>query len=162
MSHKIQICLERSAMHFGWVGAFKKARSRRERKRPKFACLAMKGSCFSRVGTCIFHFCTWHVNCSCVDDVSIWWQMLIFVFLSLKRWFQLNSRVVRTHFASVMTFNNREMIAETRSYIFRWLSRFRRRYVWLISLKFCGRRAANIKFPLSHLGYMSRTIKHAD
>ena len=41
-------------------------------------------------------------------------------FLSLRRWFQFNSRIVRTHFASVMILNNWEMIAETRSYIFRW------------------------------------------
>ena len=55
---------------------------------------------------------------SCVDDVSIWWQMFNFVCLSLKRWFQFNSRKVRT------------IVAETRSYIFRW----RRRRVCLSSL----------------------------
>ena len=46
----------------------------------------------------------------------------------------LNSRIVRTHFASVMTFNIWKMIAETRSYIFRWRSRFRQRRVCLSSL----------------------------
>ena len=60
---------------------------------------------------------------SCVDNVTIWWHMFNFVFLSLKRWLQFNSRIVRTHFASVMTLNNQEMIPETRSYIFRWRSR---------------------------------------
>ena len=55
--------------------------------------------------------------------MTIWWQKLNFVFLSMKRWFQFNSRIVRTHFASVVTLNNWEMITETRSYIFRWHSR---------------------------------------
>ena len=40
-------------------------------------------------------------------------------------------RIVRTHFSSIMTLNNLEMIAETRSYILRWRSRFRRRRVCL-------------------------------
>ena len=43
-------------------------------------------------------------------------------------------RIVRTHFASVMTLNNWEMITETRSYIFRWRSRCRRRRVCVNSL----------------------------
>ena len=33
--------------------------------------------------------------CNCVDDMSIWWQMFNFVFLSLKHWFQFNSRIVK-------------------------------------------------------------------
>ena len=37
--------------------------------------------------------------------------MFNFVCLSLKRWFQLNSRRVRTQFASIMVMNNWEMIA---------------------------------------------------
>ena len=57
---------------------------------------------------------------SCEDDVIIWYQMFDFVFLPLKRWFQFNSMIVRTHFASIMTLNNWEMIAEWRSYIFWW------------------------------------------
>ena len=78
---------------------------------------------------------TWNdLFCSCVDDVSIWWQMFNFVFLCPKRWFQFNSRIVRTHFSSILTLNNWKMIAETRSYIFRWRSRFRRRRVCLSSL----------------------------
>ena len=52
-------------------------------------------------------------------------------FLCPKHWFQFNSRIVRTHFSSIMTLNNWKMIAETRSYIFRWRSRFRRRRVCL-------------------------------
>ena len=56
--------------------------------------------------------------------------MLNFVFLRPKRRFQLNFRIVRTHFASIMTLNNLEMIAETRtrSYVFRWRSRRRLRH----------------------------------
>ena len=78
---------------------------------------------------------TWNILFySCVDDLSISWQMFNFVFLFLKRWFQFNSRIVRTNFASVMTLNNWQMIAETRSHIFRWRSRFRRRRVCLSSL----------------------------
>ena len=70
----------------------------------------------------------------CVDDLSIWWQMFNFVFLCPKRWFQFNSRIVRTHFSSKMTFNNWKLIAETQSYFFGWRSRFRRRRVCLSSL----------------------------
>ena len=40
---------------------------------------------------------TWNdLFCSCVDDVSIWWQMFNFVFLLLKCKFQFNFRIVRT------------------------------------------------------------------
>ena len=58
-----------------------------------------------------------------------------FVHLWPKRWFQFNSRIVRTHFSSIMTLNNWKMIAETRSYIFRWRSRCRRRRVYLSFLR---------------------------
>ena len=56
--------------------------------------------------------------CSCVDDVRMWWKMFNFAFLSQKRWFQFNSKIVRTHFASILTVNNWEMITETQNYIF--------------------------------------------
>ena len=105
----------------------------------------MKNSIFARFARAFFIF--WHfvdvlvlsttsndLFCSCVDDVSIWWQMFNFVFLFPKRRFQLNSRIVRTHFSSIMSLNNWKMIGETRSYIFRWRSRFRRRRVCLSSL----------------------------
>ena len=109
----------------------------------------MKNNIFARFARAFFIF--WHFEdilvlsvtwndlfCSCVDDVSIWWQMLIFVFLCPKRWFQFNSRIVRTHFSSIMTLNNWKMTAEPRSYIFRWRSRFRPRRVSLSSLFMCG------------------------
>ena len=106
----------------------------------------MKNSIFARFARAFFIF--WHFEdvlvlsttwndlfCSCVDDVSIWWQMSNFVSLCPKLpWFQFNSRIVRTHFSSIMTLNNWKMIVETRSYIFRWRSRFRRRRVCLSSL----------------------------
>ena len=89
----------------------------------------MKNSIFARFARALFIF--WHFEdvlalfttwndlfCSCVDDVRIWWQMFNFVFLCPQRWFQSNSRLVRTHFSSIMTLNNRKMIAETLSYIF--------------------------------------------
>ena len=60
--------------------------------------------------------------------------MFNFVFLCPKRWFQFNSRIVRIHFSNIMTLNNWKMIADTRSYIFRWRSRFRRRRGCLSSL----------------------------
>ena len=60
--------------------------------------------------------------------------MFNFVFLSVKRWFQFNFRIVRTHFATMMTLYYWKMIAETRSYIFRWRSCFRRRLVCVNSL----------------------------
>jgi len=105
----------------------------------------MKNSIFARFARAYFIF--WHFAdvlvlsttwndpfCSCVDDVSIWWQMFNFVLLCPKRWFQLNSRIVRTRFSSIMTLNNWKRIAVRRSYIFRWRSGFRRRRVCLSSL----------------------------
>ena len=66
---------------------------------------------FYTLCTCSFHFwhfanvlvlsTTWNdLFCSCMDDVTIWWQMFNFVFISLKRRFQFNSRIVRTHFGN--------------------------------------------------------------
>ena len=78
---------------------------------------------------------TWNdLFCSWVDDVSLSWQMLNFVFLRPKRLLQFNPRIVRTDFSSIMTLSNWIMITEPQSYIFRWRSRFRRRRVCLSSL----------------------------
>ena len=135
------------------IRELKQPRRRRQQKPHKFACLTMKNSIFARFAPAFLIF--WHFKdvlvlstpwndlfCSCVDDVSIWWQMLIFVFLCPKRWFQFNSRIVRTHFSSKMTLNNWKMIAETGSFIFRWRSRSRRRRVSLSSLISTFRRAS--------------------
>ena len=127
------------------IRELKQPRRRRRQKRHKFAYLTMKNNSFARFARAYFifeHFAdvlvlstTWNdLFCSCVDDVSVCWQMFNFVFLPLKRWFQFNSRIVRTHFASVMTLNNWQVIAETPSYIFRWRSHCRRRLVCLNSL----------------------------
>ena len=77
--------------------------------------------------------------------------MFNFVFLCPKRWFQFNSRIVRTHFSCMITLNNWKMIAETRSYIFRSRSRFRRRRVCLSSLVlFWGRSMAGDEGAADH------------
>ena len=126
------------------IRELKQPRRRRQLKPQKFAYLT-KNSILARLARAYFifwhfedvlvHSTTWNdLFCSCVDDVSIWWQMLIFVFLCPKRWFQFNSRIVRAHFSSIMTLSNWEMIAEPRSYIFRWRSLFRRRRVCLSCL----------------------------
>ena len=105
----------------------------------------MKNRIFARFARAFFIFgyfedvlvlsTTWNdLICSCADDASIWWQMFNFFFLSPKRWFQFNSRMLRTHFARIMTWSNRKMVAERRSYIFRWRSRCCRRRVCLSSL----------------------------
>ena len=84
---------------------------------------------FARFARAFFIFChfvdvlvlstTWNdLFCSCVDDVSIWWQMFNFVFLCPKGWFQFNPRILRTHFASIMSLNNWKMIAEKREVTF--------------------------------------------
>ena len=128
-----------------YLGSFVYPRRRRQQKPHKFAYLTEKNSsfaCFARAFLIFWHFedalvlsTTWNdLFFRCVDDVSIWWQMFNFVFLCPKRWFQFNSRTVRTHLSSIMTLNNWKRIAETRGYIFRWRSRFRRRRVCLSSL----------------------------
>ena len=122
------------------------SRRRRQRKPHKFAYLTMENSIFARFARAFFIF--WHFEnvlvlsttwnglfYSCVNDVSIWWQMFNFVCLCPKRWFQFNSRIVRTHFfLSIISLNNWKMIAKPRGHIFRWRSHFRRRRVCLNSL----------------------------
>ena len=55
-----------------------------------------------------------------MDVVSIIYDDKIFnfVLLSLKSRFQFNSRIVRVHFASMMTLNHCERIVEMQMYIF--------------------------------------------
>ena len=129
----------------GCLRELKQLRRRRQQKPDKFAYLTMKNIFFARFARAFFIF--WHFEdvlvlsttwndlfCSCVDNVSIWWQVFNFVFLCPKRWFRFNSRIIRTHFSCIMTLNNWKMIAEKRSYVFRWRSRFRRGRVCLSSL----------------------------
>ena len=119
---------------------FKQPGRRRQQERDKFAYLTMKNNTFARsaraflAGVLVLST-TWNDQfCICVDDVSTWWQMFNYVLVPLKRWFQFNSRIVRTHFASLRTLNNWKMIAGTRSYIFRWRSQCSRRRLCLSSL----------------------------
>ena len=78
----------------------KQPRRRRQQKPHKFAYLTMKNSIFARFARAYFNFwhfvdvlvlsTTWNDQfCSCVDDVSIWWQIFNFVFLCPTRWFQI-------------------------------------------------------------------------
>ena len=98
----------------------KQPRRRRQQERHKSAYLIENNS-FARFARTFFifgHFAnvlvlsmTWNdLFCSFVDDVGIWWQMLNFVLLPLKRWFQFKSRLVRIHFASSITLNNWETL----------------------------------------------------
>ena len=118
---------------------------RRHKERHKFAYLTMKNISFARFAHALFIF--WHFAyvlvlstkwndqfCSCVIDVSIWWQMFNFFFLPLKRGFQFDSRIVKTHFENIVTLNYWETIAEKRSYIFKRRSRCRWRSVCVNSL----------------------------
>ena len=126
------------------IRELKQPRWRRQQKPHKFAYSTMKNSIFARFACAFFIF--WHFEdvlvlsrkwnnlfCSCVDDASMWCQMLNFVSSCPKRCrFQFNSRIVWTHFSSIMT--------ETRSYIFRWCSRFCWSRVCLSSLMFLQQR----------------------
>ena len=58
-----------------------------------------------------------------------------FFLLSSNRWYLFYSRTLRIHLAGKMTWNNWEMITETRSSIFGWCSRCRRRRPCLSSQK---------------------------
>ena len=106
-------------------------------KTPQICMFDNEKQYFARFARAIFIF--WHFEdvlvlsktrndlfCSCVDDVSIWWQIFNFVFLYVPS-AGSNSRILRTHFSYIT-------IAETRSYILRWLSRFCRHRVCLSSL----------------------------
>ena len=84
-----------------------------------------------------------------------------FCLLLSKRWFQLNSRMVRTRFSSIMTLNNWKIIAEMRSYIFRLRSRFRRRRVYLSSLLKPKPAAVNLLFSvLAWLQFVPKDLAH--
>ena len=94
--------------------------------------------------TCIFHLLTFGRRSRSFYDVK--WPVLqlcgrrehmmtnVQFCLLISQALVPISRVVTTHFSSIMSLNNWKMIAETRSHIFRWRSRFRRRRVCLSSL----------------------------
>ena len=137
----------------------KKPRRRRQQKLHKFAYFTMKNSIFCTLCMCIFHRLTFSRRSRSFYDVK--WPVsqlcgrcermmtnVQFCLLLSKLWFQFNSRMVITHFSSIMTLNNWKIIAETRSYIFRWLSRFRRRRVCLSSLLKPKPAAVNLLFSV--------------
>ena len=95
---------------------------------------------FCLLCTCIFHLLTfWRRSRSFYDvkyPFAVVWTTWAYddecsILSCPKRWFQFNSRIVKAHFSGIMTLNNWKMIAETRSDIFRWRSRFLRRRVCL-------------------------------
>ena len=71
----------------------KQPRRQRQQERHNFAYLTMKNNDFERVFFADVGVLSTTRNdlfCGCVDDVSILWQMFNFVFLFLKRRFQVN------------------------------------------------------------------------
>ena len=84
--------------------------------------------------THIFHSCTF-VSLSChinmkprlvlhfVVNVSTWRKSVNFLFISPKRSYRFNSRPASVRFVSQTARTNLEVIAKTRSYLFRWRPR---------------------------------------
>ena len=110
-------------------------RRRRQQKPPQICIFDNEKQYLCTLCTCIFHLLTFWRRSRSFYEVK--WPVLLLCGRRehmMTDWFQFNSRMVRTHFLSKMTLNNRKMIAETRSYIFRWRSRSRRRRVSLSSL----------------------------
>ena len=102
-------------------------RRRRQQKRHKFAYLIMKNNSFARLTSAFFDV-KWLVLQLCGRSEHMMTKLSFDGLLISEA---LNSRIVRTYFAIIMTLNNWDTIKETRSYIFRWLSRCRRRRVCL-------------------------------
>ena len=93
------------------------ARRQRQQERHKFAYLTSEWKpvyTFARAFFIFLHFAvvlvlstTWNDQFGrCVDDESTWRQIFTLVFLSLRRWFQFNSRILRTKFANMTIRNN--------------------------------------------------------
>ena len=150
----------------------RKPRRRRQQKPHKFAYFTMKTSNFCTLCMYIFHLLTFTRRSRSFYDVK--WPVsqlcgrrermmtnIQFCLLLSKRWFQLNSRMVRTRFSSIMTLNNWKIIAEMRSYIFRLRSRFRRRRVYLSSLLKPKPAAVNLLFSvLAWLQFVPKDLAH--
>ena len=90
---------------------------------------------------------------------AVVWRMWAYddKFLPLKRWSQLNSRIVKTHFESVVSLNNWETIVGTRSNTFRWRFRCCRRRVCVHSLIPALWDLANIALRWNILSWFERT-----
>ena len=84
--------------------------------------------------------------CCFVDDTSACAQIFNFFSVSHNRLYQFSSRTVSSHFARQTTWHNRQIIAETRSYIFRQSPCCRQRSPFLCSLRY--------GFHLTHGGHV--------
>ena len=88
----------------------------------------------------------------------VWWTWAYDdKFLPKKRWSQLKSRIVNTHFESIVTLNKWETIAETRSYNFGRRSRCRRRCVCVNCLIPALWDLSNIALRWNILSWFERT-----
>ena len=99
--------------------------------------LRLKKQQFCTLCTCDFHFRIFHsrssvINkvkhdqlCSCVDDVSKWWQFFSFPSLSPSLWYQINSDLQDNKCTFCSPYDLEKWRNE--SYIFRWRHRFHRR-----------------------------------
>ena len=123
---RIFICRGRRGYLNSLMRSFKQPRRRRQQERHKFAYLTMKNNSFARFARAFFIFLyfadvlvfstmsndlfavvwtTW----ACDDRCSVLYSYL------WRAGSNLIPGVVRTHFASIMTLNNWEMVAETLS-----------------------------------------------
>ena len=68
---------------------------------------------------------TWnHLFCCCVEDVGSRRQLFSFLFSPLSGSYQFNSRIISKYFFAIQTiWNNRGMVTETQSCIFRFRCR---------------------------------------
>ena len=87
--------------------------------------------------------------------VSTWRQIFTFMFLSPNRAYQFHSKVVRTHFVRQTTWENRQVIAETQSYIFKWHSCWRRH------LRFLIRELKQVHITNLHIWQWKTAVLHA-
>ena len=84
----------------------------------------------------IMHFfCTFRCRSRSFHDVRWHDHKCWFLFLISNRCYQFSSRILKIHFANIMTWNNWEMITKARSFISKWPFRFRRRRPFLRLLK---------------------------
>ena len=123
-----------------WFMELKQPWRRRRQGRHKYPYLTIKNFIYA----CIAHFSYLNISfallvlsmawnqlfCICMEDVS---ALDKFSILSSSLWLQFNFRILRTLFVSKWL---REMIAETRSCLFRWGSRCRRRHLFLTILNY--------------------------
>ena len=96
---------------YGWkLRELTQPRRRRQQERHKFAYLIVKNNSFARFARAVFifdisqkfsFFLRREMTC-----FAVVWTTWPYDDISLRRWFQFNSRIVGTHFARVFTLNN--------------------------------------------------------